>query len=86
VSARSRELFALIPAGLLVTAGFLAVFLSQESLKGVGGQDELTDASLTYGGSSSRCASPPTWSSGCASSTPTRTSSRSWRSSPASAW
>ncbi len=50
MSARTRELFALIPAGLLVSAGFLAVFLSQESLKGVGGQDELTDASLTYGG------------------------------------
>ena len=50
MSARTRELFALIPAGLLVTAGFLAIFLSQESLKGVGGQDELTDASLTYGG------------------------------------
>jgi len=49
VSARSRELFALIPAGLLVTAGFLAVFLSQESLKGVGGQDDLRDVSLTYG-------------------------------------
>ncbi|MCW3010741.1 MAG: FtsW/RodA/SpoVE family cell cycle protein [Solirubrobacterales bacterium] len=50
MSARTRELFALIPASLLVTAGFLAIFLSQESLKGVGGQDELTDASLTYGG------------------------------------
>jgi len=50
VSARTRELFALIPASLLVTAGFLAVFLSRESLKGVGGQNQLTDASLTYGG------------------------------------
>ncbi len=50
MSPRTRELFALIPASLLVTAGFLAIFLSQESLKGVGGQDELTDASLTYGG------------------------------------
>ena len=50
MSARTRELFALIPAGLLVTAGFLAIFLSQEALKGVGGQDRLTDASLTYGG------------------------------------
>jgi len=49
VSARARELFALIPASLLVTAGFLAIFLSQESLKGVGGQDELRDVSLTYG-------------------------------------
>ena len=50
MSARSRELFALIPASLLVTAGFLAIFLSRESLKGVGGQNEVTDASLTYGG------------------------------------
>jgi len=50
VSARSRELFALVPASLLVTAGFLAVFLSRESLKGVGGQNTLTYASLTYGG------------------------------------
>ena len=49
MSARTRELFALIPASLLVTAGFLAIFLSQESLKGVGGQDELRDVSLTYG-------------------------------------
>jgi len=45
-----RELFALIPASLLVSAGFLAIFLSQESLKGVGGQDQLADVSLTYGG------------------------------------
>ncbi len=50
MSARTRELFALIPASLLVTAGFLAVFLSRDSLKGVGGQNELTYASLTYGG------------------------------------
>ena len=50
MSARTRELFALIPAGLLVTAGFLAIFLSQEALRGVGGQDQLADASLTYGG------------------------------------
>ncbi len=49
MSARTRELFALIPASLLVTAGFLAIFLSQESLKGVGGQDDLRDVSLTYG-------------------------------------
>jgi len=49
VSARTRELFALIPAGLLVTAGFLAIFLSQDSLKGVGGQNDLRDVSLTYG-------------------------------------
>ncbi len=49
MSARTRELFALIPAGLLVTAGFLAIFLSQDSLKGVGGQNDLRDVSLTYG-------------------------------------
>ena len=50
MSARTRELFALIPAGLLVTAGFLAVFLSQDSLTGTGGQNELGNLSLTYGG------------------------------------
>jgi cell division protein FtsW (lipid II flippase) len=41
VSARNRELLALIPASLLLTAGFAAIFI-QES-------DVLTDASLTYG-------------------------------------
>ncbi|MBA2350136.1 MAG: FtsW/RodA/SpoVE family cell cycle protein [Solirubrobacterales bacterium] len=50
MSARTRELFALIPAALLVTAGFLAVFLSQDALSGVGGQNDLGDLSLTYGG------------------------------------
>ncbi len=50
MSARTRELFALIPAGLLVTAGFLAVFLSKDSLSGTGGQNELGTLSLTYGG------------------------------------
>ncbi len=49
MSARTRELFALIPASLLVTAGFLAIFLSRDSLKGVGGQNDLRDVSLTYG-------------------------------------
>jgi cell division protein FtsW (lipid II flippase) len=39
---RNRELFALIPAALLVTAGFAAVFVQRD--------DVLTDASLTYGG------------------------------------
>ncbi|HEX8159779.1 MAG TPA: FtsW/RodA/SpoVE family cell cycle protein [Solirubrobacteraceae bacterium] len=38
---RNRELFALIPASLLVTAGFTAVFIQREDL--------LTDLSLTYG-------------------------------------
>ena len=50
MSARTRELFALIPAGLLVSAGFLAIFLSQDALKGIGGQNRLTSVSLTYGG------------------------------------
>ena len=39
---RNRELFALIPAALLVTAGFAAVFVQRD--------DVLTNASLTYGG------------------------------------
>ena len=38
---RNRELFALIPASLLVTAGFTAVFIQREDL--------LTNLSLTYG-------------------------------------
>jgi cell division protein FtsW (lipid II flippase) len=41
VSARNRELLALIPASLLLTAGFAAIFI-QES-------DVLSDVSLTYG-------------------------------------
>jgi cell division protein FtsW (lipid II flippase) len=39
---RNRELFALIPAAMLVTAGFAAVFVQRD--------DVLTNASLTYGG------------------------------------
>ena len=42
MSARNRELFALIPVALLVTAGFAAVFIA--------GSDEIGDLSLTYGG------------------------------------
>jgi len=42
VSARNRELMALIPASLLLTAGFAAIFI-QES-------EQLSDVSLTYGG------------------------------------
>ena len=38
---RNRELFALIPASLLVTAGFTAVFIQRD--------DVLSDLSLTYG-------------------------------------
>jgi cell division protein FtsW (lipid II flippase) len=41
VSARNRELMALIPASLLVTAGFAAIFIER--------QDLLSDVSLTYG-------------------------------------
>jgi cell division protein FtsW (lipid II flippase) len=41
MTARNRELFALIPASLLVTAGFTAVFIQREDL--------LSDLSLTYG-------------------------------------
>jgi cell division protein FtsW (lipid II flippase) len=41
MSERNRELFALIPASLLVTAGFTAVFIQRDDL--------LSDLSLTYG-------------------------------------
>ena len=41
VSARNRELFGLLPATLLVMAGFGAVFIQR--------RDEVADASLTYG-------------------------------------
>jgi len=41
MSARTRELFALIPAGLLVTAGFTAVFIQRNNV--------LSNASLTVG-------------------------------------
>lgn len=42
MSARNRELLALIPASLLVTVGFAAVFIQEDDL--------ISDASLTYGG------------------------------------
>jgi cell division protein FtsW (lipid II flippase) len=42
LSARSRELFALIPVALLVTAGFTAVFITES--------EELGNLSLFYGG------------------------------------
>src|SRR4051812_28583495 len=42
VSARNRELLALIPASLLVTAGFAAIFIQRSEV--------LSDVSLTYGG------------------------------------
>jgi cell division protein FtsW (lipid II flippase) len=41
MSARNRELFGLIPAALLVTAGFTAVFVQREQV--------LSNVSLTYG-------------------------------------
>jgi cell division protein FtsW (lipid II flippase) len=41
VSARNRELLALIPASLLVTAGFAAIFIERNDL--------VSDLSLTYG-------------------------------------
>lgn len=51
MSARWRELLALVPSALLVTAGFTALFLSRESLRqGVSGSNDLTGPSLTYGG------------------------------------
>ncbi|MDO8211442.1 FtsW/RodA/SpoVE family cell cycle protein [Conexibacter sp. CPCC 206217] len=45
MSARNRELLGLIPASLLVTAGFAAVFIERGALS----QNELSDLSLTYG-------------------------------------
>jgi cell division protein FtsW (lipid II flippase) len=42
VSARNRELMALIPASLLLTAGFAAIFIQQSAV--------LSNVSLTYGG------------------------------------
>lgn len=44
MSARNRELLGLVPAALLVTAGFAAVFLQQDDLR-----QEISDLSLTYG-------------------------------------
>jgi hypothetical protein len=41
VSARNRELLALVPASLLLTAGFAAIFIQQS--------DVVSDLSLTYG-------------------------------------
>ena len=41
MSARNRELLALVPASLLITLGFAAVFVQED--------DRLTNASLTYG-------------------------------------
>jgi cell division protein FtsW (lipid II flippase) len=50
LTARNRELFALIPAALLITAGFAAVFLSRNDLLGgLRGNNQISNASLTYG-------------------------------------
>jgi cell division protein FtsW (lipid II flippase) len=51
MSARNRELMALVPASLLVAAGFAAIFVSRkELLGGLHGTNEISNASLTYGG------------------------------------
>jgi cell division protein FtsW (lipid II flippase) len=44
MSARNRELLALVPVALLVTAGFTAVFITKSN------QGEISDLSLIYGG------------------------------------
>ncbi|HZO36855.1 MAG TPA: FtsW/RodA/SpoVE family cell cycle protein [Solirubrobacteraceae bacterium] len=51
MSARNRELFALLPAALLLTAGFAAIFVSRgQLLGGLNGDNHVSDVSLTYGG------------------------------------
>ncbi|MCW2999839.1 MAG: FtsW/RodA/SpoVE family cell cycle protein [Solirubrobacterales bacterium] len=51
MSARTRELFALVPAALLLSAGFAAIFLSRgDLLGGLNGTNEVSNVSLTYGG------------------------------------
>ncbi|MCW2990696.1 MAG: FtsW/RodA/SpoVE family cell cycle protein [Solirubrobacterales bacterium] len=51
MSARNRELLALVPASLLVAAGFAAIFISRkELLGGLNGTNDISNASLTYGG------------------------------------
>jgi len=51
VSPRNRELLGLVPASLLVAAGFAAIFISrQDLLGGLDGTNEISNASLTYGG------------------------------------
>jgi cell division protein FtsW (lipid II flippase) len=50
VNARNRELLALVPAALLVSAGFAAVFISRDDLLGgLSGQNEISNVSITYG-------------------------------------
>ena len=51
MSARNRELLALVPASLLVAAGFGAIFVSRNQLLGgLHGPNQISNASLTYGG------------------------------------
>ena len=79
MSARNRELLALVPASLLVAAGFAAIFI-QESQR-------LSDVSLTYGGGlPRRLRRHPPRRADPRCPTRTRTCSRSPRCSPASGW
>ena len=49
--ARNRELLALLPAALLLTAGFAAIFVSRDKLLGgLRGANQVSDVSVTYGG------------------------------------
>jgi cell division protein FtsW (lipid II flippase) len=51
MSARNRELLALLPAALLVSAGFAAIFLSRDDLLGgLRGSNQISNVSVTYGG------------------------------------
>ncbi len=51
MNARNRELLALVPASLLVAAGFAAIFISRKDLLGgLDGTNEISNVSLTYGG------------------------------------
>jgi cell division protein FtsW (lipid II flippase) len=51
MNARNRELLALVPSSLLVAAGFAAIFVSRkELLGGLHGTNQISNASLTYGG------------------------------------
>ena len=50
MNARNRELVALVPAALLLTAGFAAVFFSRDDLVGgLSGTNQVSDVSVTYG-------------------------------------
>ena len=78
MSARNRELLALVPASLLLTAGFAAVFIERDNV--------LSNVSLTYGGDLPRPVPRRAHrSSASRCRTPTRTCSRSSRCSRASA-